>query len=59
MSIRRQLHLDAFLKTVGHHESAWRFPEWEPLAAWDVKHYALRKLGDARDVQGHQTASGS
>jgi N-acetyl-S-(2-succino)cysteine monooxygenase len=40
MSTRRQLHLNAFLMTVGHHESAWRFPESEPLAAWDVKHYA-------------------
>ena len=26
--------------TVGHHESAWRFPESDPLGAWDVKHYA-------------------
>jgi hypothetical protein len=36
---RRQLHLNAFLMTVGHHESAWRFPETDPLAAWDLKHY--------------------
>ena len=37
---RRQIHLNAFLMTVGHHESAWRFPESDPLGAWDVKHYA-------------------
>ena len=36
----RQLHLNAFLMTVGHHESAWRFPESSLLGAWDVKHYA-------------------
>jgi N-acetyl-S-(2-succino)cysteine monooxygenase len=39
-TIRRQLHLNAFLMTVGHHESAWRFPETDPLAAWSVSHYA-------------------
>jgi len=35
----RTLHLNAFLMTVGHHESAWRFPETDPLAAWDLQHY--------------------
>jgi N-acetyl-S-(2-succino)cysteine monooxygenase len=40
MTTSRQLHLNAFLMTVGHHESAWRFPETDPLAAWSVKHYA-------------------
>jgi FMN-dependent oxidoreductase (nitrilotriacetate monooxygenase family) len=38
-SVRRQLHLNAFLMTVGHHESAWRFPESDPTGAWDLKHY--------------------
>ncbi|MDQ7905110.1 LLM class flavin-dependent oxidoreductase [Phytohabitans sp. ZYX-F-186] len=33
------LHLNAFLMTVGHHESAWRFPESGLTAAWDVAHY--------------------
>lgn len=33
------LHLNAFLMTVGHHESAWRFPESSLTAAWDVAHY--------------------
>jgi FMN-dependent oxidoreductase (nitrilotriacetate monooxygenase family) len=36
---RRQLHLNAFLHTVGHHESAWRLPESDGTAAWDVQHY--------------------
>lgn len=38
-SVRRQLHLNAFLMTVGHHESAWRFPESDPVGAWDLEHY--------------------
>ena len=40
MSARpRQLHLNAFLMTVGHHEAAWRFPESSLLGAWDLQHY--------------------
>ncbi|MET0389362.1 MAG: LLM class flavin-dependent oxidoreductase [Polyangiales bacterium] len=35
----RQLHLNAFLMTIGHHESAWRFPESNLLGAWDGEHY--------------------
>jgi FMN-dependent oxidoreductase (nitrilotriacetate monooxygenase family) len=35
----RELHLNAFLMTVGHHESAWRLPETRPEATWDVDHY--------------------
>jgi FMN-dependent oxidoreductase (nitrilotriacetate monooxygenase family) len=38
-STRRQLHLNAFLHTVGHHESAWRLPESGATASWDVQHY--------------------
>ncbi|MBE1491814.1 LLM class flavin-dependent oxidoreductase [Plantactinospora soyae] len=36
---RRQLHLNAFLMTIGHHESAWRFPESSLTGTWDVAHY--------------------
>ncbi|MET0343826.1 MAG: LLM class flavin-dependent oxidoreductase [Polyangiales bacterium] len=36
----RKLHLNAFLMTIGHHESAWRFPESSLTGTWDVKHYA-------------------
>ena len=35
----RQLHLNAFLMTVGHHEAAWRLPESDPFAHVDVQHY--------------------
>jgi FMN-dependent oxidoreductase (nitrilotriacetate monooxygenase family) len=34
-----QLHLNAFLMSVGHHEAAWRLPESDPFAHVDVKHY--------------------
>jgi len=33
------LHLNAFLMGVGHHEAAWRLPESDPYASWDVEHY--------------------
>src|SRR3954469_21095513 len=34
-----QLHLNAFLMGVGHHEAAWRLPESDPFAHVDVAHY--------------------
>lgn len=44
---KRQLHLNAFLHTVGHHEAAWRLPESGLTAAWDVEHYVnLTKLAE-------------
>ncbi|MEV4641727.1 LLM class flavin-dependent oxidoreductase [Actinoplanes sp. NPDC049548] len=39
MSRPGQLHLNAFLMGVGHHEAAWRLPESDPYAAADVEHY--------------------
>ncbi|MDT5152546.1 MAG: hypothetical protein QOI01_4279 [Mycobacterium sp.] len=33
---RRQLHLNAFLMSPGHHEASWRLTESDPLAATDV-----------------------
>ena len=36
----RQLHLNAFLMSTGHHEASWRLPESNPFAATDVAHYA-------------------
>jgi len=36
---RRQLHLNAFLMTVGHHEAAWRLPESSLTASWELAHY--------------------
>ncbi|MGW5050402.1 LLM class flavin-dependent oxidoreductase [Actinokineospora sp. NPDC004072] len=35
----RQLHLNAFLMGVGHHEAAWRHPRTDPAALGDVRHY--------------------
>jgi FMN-dependent oxidoreductase (nitrilotriacetate monooxygenase family) len=36
---KRQLHLNAFLMGIGHHEAAWRAPESSITATWDVQHY--------------------
>jgi len=36
---KKQLHLNAFLLTVGHHEAAWRLPESSVTASWDFQHY--------------------
>ena len=33
------LHLNAFIMDVGHHEAAWRLPESDPYAVWDVGYY--------------------
>jgi FMN-dependent oxidoreductase (nitrilotriacetate monooxygenase family) len=35
----RQLHLNAFLMSSGHHEAAWRLPESDPDAELDVAHW--------------------
>jgi FMN-dependent oxidoreductase (nitrilotriacetate monooxygenase family) len=35
----RQLHLNAFLMSTGHHEASWRLPESDPYASVDVAHY--------------------
>ncbi len=34
-----QLHLNAFLMGVGHHEAAWRLPESDAFASTNVEHY--------------------
>lgn len=33
------LHLNAFLMGVGHHEAAWRLPESDPFATTNIEHY--------------------
>ena len=38
-SSSRQLHLNAFLMSTGHHEASWRLPESNPLANTDVRHF--------------------
>ena len=35
----RQLHLNAFLMGVGHHEAAWRHPRTDPSRLTDVRHF--------------------
>jgi FMN-dependent oxidoreductase (nitrilotriacetate monooxygenase family) len=39
MPEHRQLHLNAFIHDVGHHEAAWRLPESDPFAPNDVDFY--------------------
>ncbi|WP_328469524.1 LLM class flavin-dependent oxidoreductase [Actinoplanes sp. NBC_00393] len=34
-----QLHLNAFLMSVGHHEASWRLPESDPYADLNVEHF--------------------
>jgi FMN-dependent oxidoreductase (nitrilotriacetate monooxygenase family) len=36
---QRQLHLNAFLMSTGHHEASWRLPESNSFASTDVKHF--------------------
>jgi alkanesulfonate monooxygenase SsuD/methylene tetrahydromethanopterin reductase-like flavin-dependent oxidoreductase (luciferase family) len=36
---RRQLHPNAFPMSSGHHEAAWRLPESDPRADFDVGHW--------------------
>lgn len=35
----RQLHLNAFLMSTGHHEASWRLPESDSYAGTDVAHF--------------------
>jgi len=34
-----QLHLNAFLMSVGHHEASWRLPAADPFANTDIEHW--------------------
>jgi FMN-dependent oxidoreductase (nitrilotriacetate monooxygenase family) len=44
----RSLHLNAFLMEAGHHEAAWRLPESNPLADFDLQHWVrLAQLAEA------------
>jgi FMN-dependent oxidoreductase (nitrilotriacetate monooxygenase family) len=38
-SVKKQLHLNAFLLPNGHHEAAWRHPGTDPHRATTLKHY--------------------
>ena len=37
--MQRQLHLNLFLHSRGHHEASWRHPQASPLALSDVRYY--------------------
>lgn len=39
MSTPKKLHLNAFLMEAGHHEAAWRLPESNPDADFDLQHW--------------------
>lgn len=44
---RRELHLNAFLMEAGHHEAAWRLPESNPRADFDLQHWiGLARLAE-------------
>jgi FMN-dependent oxidoreductase (nitrilotriacetate monooxygenase family) len=44
---RRELHLNAFLMEAGHHEAAWRLPEANPRADFDLDHWVkLARLAE-------------
>jgi FMN-dependent oxidoreductase (nitrilotriacetate monooxygenase family) len=48
MPVGRQLHLNAFIHDVGHHEAAWRLPESDPFAPNDVDFYIkLAQIAEA------------
>jgi FMN-dependent oxidoreductase (nitrilotriacetate monooxygenase family) len=38
-AMKRQLHLNLFIHSRGHHEASWRHPASSPLALTDVRYY--------------------
>ena len=38
-SMKRQLHLNLFISSRGHHEASWRHPAASPLALTDIRYY--------------------
>src|SRR5215475_1532969 len=38
-SMRRQLHLNLFIHSRGHHEASWRHPASSPLPLTDIRYY--------------------
>jgi FMN-dependent oxidoreductase (nitrilotriacetate monooxygenase family) len=37
--VKRQLHLNLFIHSRGHHEASWRHPASSPLALTDIRYY--------------------
>src|SRR5258708_23239583 len=38
-AMKRQLHLNLFVHSRGHHEASWRHPDSSPLALTDIGYY--------------------
>src|SRR2546422_5055223 len=38
-AMKRQLHLNLFIHSRGHHEASWRHPAASPLALTDIRYY--------------------
>src|SRR5258708_6113136 len=38
-AMKRQLHLNLFIHSRGHHEASWRHPGSSPLALTDIRYY--------------------
>src|SRR5437763_2189432 len=38
-AMKRQLHLNLFMHSRGHHEASWRHPESSPLPLTDIRYY--------------------
>jgi FMN-dependent oxidoreductase (nitrilotriacetate monooxygenase family) len=55
----RQLHLNAFLMSSGHHEAAWRLPESDPHADFDLAHWIrLARIAEAGKLDSLFLADG-
>src|SRR6202007_2576248 len=39
IAMKRQLHLNLFIHSRGHHEASWRHPAASPLALTDIRYY--------------------
>jgi len=37
--MKRQMHLNLFIHSRGHHEASWRHPQTSPLALTDIRYY--------------------
>src|SRR5918998_4440690 len=37
--MKRELHLNLFIHSRGHHEASWRHPSSSPLALTDIRYY--------------------
>src|SRR3979490_3026719 len=38
-AMKRQLHLNLFIHSRGHHKASWRHPAASPLALTDIRYY--------------------